>query len=90
MFSMLYKIYYDKWWFKDRYQLKELFLYIVNHSVYKDTKNDLKCLLDYIVVDKRLSKGFKEGLHNKIKMIRRMGLDIKNMTFLLREKLKYQ
>ena len=29
--------------------------------------DDLKCLLDYIVMDKILSNGFKEGLNNKIK-----------------------
>jgi hypothetical protein len=34
--------------------------------------DDLKCLLDYIVVDKRLSNDFTERLHNKIKVIKRL------------------
>ena len=44
--SKLYKIYYDKWCFKTGYQLKELFLDIVNHSAYEDVKTDLKCWID--------------------------------------------
>jgi hypothetical protein len=40
--------------------------------------DDLKCLLDYIVMDKILSNGFKEGLNNKIKS----GLGYKKFSFL--------
>ncbi len=32
---------------KTGYQLKELFLDIVNHSAYENVKTDLKCLIDF-------------------------------------------
>ena len=48
----------------------------------KDTNNDLKCLIDYIVVDKRLSNCCIEVLNNKIKVIKRVGLDIENFSIL--------
>ena len=50
--------------------------------------DDLKCLLDYIVVDKRLSNDFTERLHNKIKMIKRMLVGYKKYDFFSTGKVK--
>ena len=50
-----------------------------------EASNTIENWLDYIAnsfIDKRLSNGFTEELNNKIKVIKRVGLDIKIFSFL--------
>ena len=92
---------------KRGYELKELFLDIVNHSLYENVTADLLAWInlceesnieefieasktinnwiEYIAnsfIDKRFNNGYTEGLNNKIKVIKKMDLDIEILIFL--------